>query len=59
MSAPTQRAEWPECETVEVLEARDARRRLIADITGGIVSLAAVLGTWQGLVWYSVAIYAA
>lgn len=48
-------AGWPECETVDALEARDVRRRAIADVVGTLASFAAIFATWQGIVAYGLA----
>lgn len=39
---------WPYCETVEVLERRERRRRLLVEIATAAFLLACPLAAWQG-----------
>lgn len=62
MSAGLPEAEWPYCETVPVLEARDRmceRRRVLVEIACSVALVVGVIATWQGLEWFAVATHAA
>lgn len=52
-------AEWPYCETAEVLEQRAQRRTLLVEIAVMALMIGGPVAVWQGLVLYCTAIAAA
>ena len=57
MSRPA--AEWPFCETTEVLERRAWRRTVLVEIALAVLMIGGPVAVWQGLVAYGTAAVAA